>query len=297
MKKYIGIATVVIVLAIALAAITIQGKPDSNSKEISDNGFHGNCAPLPKALDTLYPPIAASPIWLADMIKQGQLFTTIAVDISENNFSNAKTDFKLFKSEYVNNSKLIPEWKDGFKMQPLTSLESAINSGDPVKAMNAYGKVGQVCEDCHVVNMPKVQQKYHWLTSTGERFTDINVTTGTGNVSFTQIMQGLDFGITAIGVDSIRNNQTQAQADFQEFNATFQLLKVTCNNCHTTPRLYYVDSSVQGMVDSLGANISPPNITAIGDLSQAIGMESCFKCHLVHVSGAFAQEIGAKEER
>lgn len=247
--------------------------------------------PLPKSLDNLFPPIASAPIFLLGMLSQGEFFTSIAVDLSENDLQSAMTDFQKFKAQYVSNSKLVPEWTGFFPVYPLDSLEAALNSGNQTKAMIAYANVGQACENCHLVNMPKVQQKYHWKTLSGKDFSDITVG---NNIGFIQVMLGLETNSVAIGVDLKKNQVGKAQTDFQGFNASFQLLKQTCNNCHATPRKYYVDADVQAMIDSLGKALTetPINQTKVDALNQGIGMESCFKCHLVHISGAFAQERG-----
>jgi hypothetical protein len=310
MKKYILSILVVCIFAIVLGEVV--GAADKEKNQVTEInlvnggsiGYGGGAAqyypiisvprllvldmPLPKSMDNLFPPKADKPIWLLGMLDQGEFFTSILVDITANDFNNATIDFKKFKAQYENNSKLVPEFRTYFWMYPLYSLEAAINSGDQTRAMTAYANVGQVCENCHLVNMPKVQQKYHWKTLIGKDFSDIRVG---NNVSFVQVMQGLEFNSVAIGMNLQKNQIGQAQADFEGYNASFQLLKETCKDCHTTPRMYYVDSSVQGMVDGLGQALieTPINQTKIDALTQGIGMESCFKCHLVHVSGAFAQ--------
>ncbi len=166
-------------------------------------------------------------------------------------------------------------------MYPVDSLGAALKSGDQKKVNEAISNLGQVCENCHPVNMPKVQQKYHWKTKDGKTFSEI----------FPQVMQGIDFSINGIVVDVEKNQGDNAKKHFQDFNATFQTLKETCKNCHTTERKYYVDSDVQTIINDMGKALNEPsiNVTKVKVLYQEIGEESCFKCHLVHVPAAFAQ--------
>lgn len=80
-----------------------------------------------------------------------------------------------------------------------------------------------------------------------------------------------------------------ARKNFQAFSARFKALPTNgCVNCHATPRTYFVDASIQGMVDQLGKAVAatPPDAKAIEQLSGAIGNESCLKCHLVHLPAA-----------
>ncbi len=246
---------------------------------------------LPKSLDNLFPPKADRPIWLLGMMAQGTFFTSIATDLSENDLENAKEDFKKFKAQYESNSKLVPEWEGYFLMYPLDSLESALKTGDQNKIMAAYGNMGQVCENCHDVNMPKVQMKYHWKTLDGKKFTEIGVPLANENVSFARLMQLIDANFVGIGADLGQNQIENAKLRFKDFNATFQVMKVTCGNCHATKRKYYIDEDVQTKVDDLGQALteSPIDPDKVGMLSQEIGEESCFKCHLVHVPAALAQ--------
>ncbi|HEY9204284.1 MAG TPA: hypothetical protein VIO58_00050 [Candidatus Methanoperedens sp.] len=246
---------------------------------------------LPKSLDNLFPPKADRPIWLLGMLAQGTYFTSIAADLSENDMANAKEDFKKFKAQYKNNSKLVPEWEGYFPMFPVDSLEAAMKTGDQQKIMAAYGNMGQVCENCHSINMPKVQMKYHWKTLDGKKFTEISVPLSNENVSFSRLMQLIDANFVGVGADLGQNQIENAKLRFKDFNATFQAMKGVCGDCHTTKRKYYIDEDVQTMVDDLGQALaeSPVDPGKAGMLSQEIGEESCFKCHLVHVPAALAQ--------
>jgi len=249
--------------------------------------------PLPGSLDDLFPPKAPGPVWLFNMLELGEHFTGMAVDLSENDMQNAREDFKKFKDKYKEIRKLVPEWSAFLPMYPVNSLEAALKSGNQTKINAAFSNMGQVCSNCHIVNMPRVQQKFHWKTLDGKDFSVISVKdpqTGM-DISFAQVMLAIDAGFVGAGLDVRQGQGDKARMHFQGFNASFQMMKETCKDCHTTERKYYIDASVQSMVDDLGQALheSPINATKIEMLRQGIGMESCFKCHLVHVPAAMAQ--------
>lgn len=243
--------------------------------------------PPPKSLDNLFPPITDRPIFLLHMLELGEHFDAIAVDLFENDFENAAEHFEQFKEEYSETPELVPEWRPFHPMHPVQALESALRSGNQATVMEAYANVGQVCHNCHIVNMPKVQQKYHWRTFDGKTFSEIVIQ----GLEWPRLMQRLSGTLTGIGVDLEENQIDNAKMQFQNFNQTFQMLKGGCGNCHNTERRYFVDAGVQAIVDSLGQalNESPIDPVKAGLLSQRIGMASCFRCHLVHVPAAFAQ--------
>ena len=65
----------------------------------------------------------------------------------------------------------------------------------------------------------------------------------------------------------------------------------TCGTCHSGDVKYYADEGEQGLIEKLGQAVdtSSANPKMAMELMQRIGMAGCFKCHVVHVSGAFAK--------
>ncbi|NJD77168.1 MAG: cytochrome c [Candidatus Methanoperedens sp.] len=299
----IGIFTAALVTALgANDKVWNENEPAGTNENIIDTSAFFPLIPvpdvpvpdvaLPKSLDNLFPPKADRPVWLIGMLAQGTYFASIAADLSENDLENARDDFKKFKAQYKNNSKLVPEWEGFFLMYPADSLEAALKTGDRNKIMAAYGNMGQVCENCHSVNMPKVQMKYHWRTLDGKKFEEISVHLANESISFSRLMQLIDANFVGVGADIGQNQIENARLRFNEFNMTFQAMKGTCGNCHTSKREYYIDEDVQARIDTLGQALSesPVDSNKVGKLSQEIGEESCFKCHLVHVPAALAQK-------
>jgi len=222
------------------------------------------------------------------MFALGGLFSGIASDLAENDLQGARGVFEKFKTEYVKMSKLVPEWKEGYPIKPVEELGAALKSGDRGKVMPAFGKVGGVCHDCHVKYMPLAHQKYHW----GD-FSTIRAKDPLSNeeVPFTRLKQYLDSNFAGIGLNIERGQNEKARKQVQGFNARFQTLKTTCGRCHTGEVKYYTDEGVQGMIDKLGQALENPSADpkVAVELVQRIGMESCFKCHLVHVPAAMAK--------
>lgn len=275
-----------------LTALSI-GLGVSSSQSQEKEGLSAIASPPPNSLDMLYPPKAEQPMFLFSMLGMDMSFTGIAADLFENDLQNAKANFEKFKAQYVEISKLVPEWEKNYPMGPLEDLGTALETGDPGNVMPAFEKVGKICHNCHVVTMAKVQQKYHW----GDfRAIKVKDPLTQEEVNFSSLKRYMATNFVGIGVDVDQGQKENAQKQFQGFNARFQALEETCVSCHDTERKYYIDESVQALVDQLGQALMEPTIDlkVVGELSMGIGHESCFKCHLVHVPAALAKHQWAE---
>jgi cytochrome c556 len=281
------------ILLIALGSTVSQAETKGGAKQKNNPNV---AASPPRSLDAFFPPKAEQPIYLFRKLGLGSFFAGIVADLFENDPQNAKTNFETFKAQYVEISKLVPEWEKDFRIGPVEELGAALETGDRGKIMTAYERVGNLCRDCHIANMIKAHQKYHW----GD-FSAITVTDPLTKeqIDFLQLMRYLDVNYFAIGLDVAQGQKGNAQKQFQGFNTRFQTLKETCGNCHNSERKYYIDEDVQAMIDQLGRTLreSPIDPKKVGTLIQEIGMESCFKCHLVHFPAAFAKAEWAKRKK
>ncbi len=182
-------------------------------------------------------------------------------------------------------------------MGPVDELGEALSSGDQRQVMASFEKVGQVCHDCHVSNMVKVQQKFHWLD-----FREVTIPDPLTNeqVNYAKLMQNIDLNFLGIMVDLQEGQIENALKHFEGFNARFQAMKDTCGDCHgTIERKYYVDDEIQGKIDNLGQALKNPatlNPEQVQGLMMGIGMESCGKCHLVHMPAQFSKYNWEKME-
>jgi len=287
-KLLLQSAAVLTILIFGLASSGSQAQKKGR-REQGKETLKNISAPLPSSLDALFPPNAGQPIYLLKMMELGTSFTGIVVDLFEDDVQNAVANFEKFKSQYFEISKMVPEWEKDYPQGPVEELGVALRIGDQGKIMAAYEKTGNVCHECHVTNMVRVQQKYHW-----QDFGAIKVKDPLTNevVDYRRLMQGLVANFMGIIVDVQEGQRENAQKQFQGFKARFQAMEDNCQECHgTEERKYYVDNSVQDLVAKLGKALKESSIDpkVVETLVQAIGMENCFNCHLVHLPAAYAK--------
>ncbi len=274
------------ILIIAIAVWLTTGQAQQNETSIQESKVQkAAVATLPSSLDTLFPPKAEQPLYLFKMLGLGKRFS--ATSLFENDPEHAKTNFEEFKAQYVEVSKLVPEWEKEYPMDPIEELGASLNTGDHEKVMSAHEKVRKVCHECHVIDMPKAQQKYHWGEPYAIRVKDPLTTE---EVDYSRLMKYLDANFAGISTYAEHGEGEGARRQLQDFNTRFQTMKETCTYCHHTERKYYVDENQQILVAKLkqalsGSSIDPKIVEA---LTQEIGRESCFKCHLVHIPAAYA---------
>lgn len=280
-----------VIIFITVGAVTHY---DDKATRAEESGQRST-ALLPASLDAFYPPQADRPLFTMKMLEMDFPFTGIVVDVLEDDFEKARENFEKFKTLYVELSKLIPEWEHKFPIEPVHELEEALRTGNPGAVMGAMENVGAVCHDCHVPNMVKVQQKYHWPD-----FNMITVQDPLTNdiLDFAMFMRYLNVNFTGIFLNLERGNIENARRYFQGFTARFETLKESCQGCHDTERMYYVDGTIQSQIQKLGQTLDEPTInpqTVMG-LAMDIGKQSCQKCHLVHLPAAFAKKEWKKLE-
>ena len=77
-------------------------------------------------------------------------------------------------------------------------------------------------------------------------------------------------------------------------------MKDACEECHgTEERKYYVDENVQALVDEMKKALNKPSVDSkeVETLARGIGMESCFKCHWVHLPASLVKYQWEKWEK
>ncbi len=276
----------ILVSGLGYSGINAQKKENPTQEVQAPKGMS---ALLPSSLDALYPPEAEQPIFLFKKLGMATSFSGIVSDLMENDPENAQANFARFKAQYAELSELVPEWKGGFPPGPIEELGAALATGDQGKVMAAYEKVGGVCHHCHAANMPKVQHRYEWPDFYSIKITD--PLTGE-EVGFSQLKQYLQTNFGGIIVNIEQGQRENAQRQLQGFNARFQALKEVCLNCHQAEPKYYVDDGVQALVDDIGQTLgeAPVDPKKVEVLWQAIGNESCHKCHLVHSPAALSKQ-------
>ncbi len=247
-------------------------------------------APPPRTLDAMYPPNTEQPEYQLRMMEMEIPMAGILVDLHEDDMDNAKANFESFRIKYGEVAKLIPEWESKYPLEPVENLGKALQSGEKERVMAAFSELGKVCMDCHIETMAKVQHKYYWMD-----FREIRTKDPLTNeeVSFPTFKQFLNASFFGIVVDLQEGQMGNALKQFEGFNARFQSLRDTCEDCHgTSERKYYVDESVQDDINMLGHALKDPaslNAEQLQGLIMSIGIESCGKCHLAHVPAAFTK--------
>jgi len=276
-----------------VALVLVMGCATDQSKEIAQlrqevSDLKVLAGPPPTSLDTLYPPEADAPVYQIKMFEMEAPFTGIAIETGKGNFELAKAYFERFRTQYLEVSKMVPEWEKEYPLEPVEQLGASLETGEQDKIMAAFGAVAGACNDCHFLNMPKVQQKYHWEDCSGIMVSD-PVTKE--NVKYSQFMVNLNVSFVGIGLELEQGQPDNALKHFEALNSRYQTLKETCGACHQTEREYYVDDNVQALINTLGATLrtSSPDTNSVRTLSQQIGMESCMKCHWLHIPATYAK--------
>ena len=140
-------------------------------------------------------------------------------------------------------------------------------------------------------------QQYHF-----KNFDDVKVTDPVSNKELafgdymTAIAGTFESSLTSLGA----GNQANAGKSWGDFTAQYKALSENaCKECHSDPvtqqeipRKYFVDADSMAVLDQMGKALSatPPDGTAVGNLSGAIGNGICFNCHLVHLPAQQAKD-------
>lgn len=272
------------------AALFLGSLTGDDLKEITGvNNTYTEIPYPPESMDAYYPPISEQPVFAFAMLGMEMQFTGIAVNLLEKDFENANKSYEKFKEQYVQVSKLVPEWESNFTMEPVEELGKSLQSADAGKIFASIDAVGKVCGNCHMKYVIPVQYKYHWRD-----FDAINVSdqVTNENTDFLNLMRRISLNFTGIGVNLQEGQVENANNHFNEFKSRFFSMKATCTHCHKTPRKYYVDEEVRNMIDDLGKALNAKSIDfkLIEELSIKIGEESCEKCHLVHMPAAITKQ-------
>ncbi len=276
--------------AVFVGGLVVAGSAFPDAARSAGHSFaaHAAGARVPATLDAFYPPAVERPVYLFQMLSLDEAFAGIVVDLSEDDLTGAKDNYELFRARYAEVRALVPEWESYYPMEPVERLGEAFAAGSPDGLMAAFGKVGQTCHHCHQSTMVPVQQRYHW----GD-FGDLELEDPLRReaIAFSQFKQSLSANLTGIRVDLRQGQPENALRQFDAFKARFAALSESCLHCHERDDLPFTDREVQRTVEQLGQVLreSQPSSEATARLIQAIGEESCSKCHLVHVPAAVAR--------
>ncbi len=280
--------TIIIPVAVLIVAIGGIWFAESGSKNGGDSqGMM--LTPLPKSLDQYYPD-GGSPILLLKMLDMVDAFDDTTVNLQENDLVNAKNSFNKFSGEYDNVSKMVPEWSGYFDKSLVANIGSDIDNKNVPKAFDDIGKLGETCDKCHREIKPQVWAKYYW-----KDFGSINVTTVNPNEPAAPWHDAMEKYLAPNFEGMITNlnegKQDAANQSFENFRTMLLNFKQACSNCHTTEPKYFISDDIMAMVNQTGDYVKSGNITGVEQNVQIIGMESCYKCHVLHQPAQMMKDI------
>ena len=292
-----GLAITTLFLVLLTAAGCSSNQAELAKLKADNQQLKEIAGPPPSSLDQYFPPKAQSPVYLVEMFNLAGPFGGIGADLQGGDMAGVKNNFNAFKAQYDKVAKMVPEWTSQFPSASVDDLGKAIDSGNPAQIGPAMGKVGEVCGSCHLVNMVKVQQQYHW-----KNFDEIKVTDPISNkeLDFLEYMTAME-GTFGGAMNSLAKGQMdKAVQNWQAFQTQYETLgKEGCKQCHVDPvtqkeipRKDFVDADSVALIDQLGKALAatPPDASAVQNLSGAIGNEICLKCHWVHFPAQYEKD-------
>jgi len=276
MKKItIAIVVLFIVWSSIVWAVASEWK---NSENTTKSAVVLN--PIPKSLDTSYP-AGNPPIYLKKMFDMATPMEAIAINAQEGDWTNANISFQAFSAEYINNSKLVPEWEHYFDMGIVKNIGNDIDAKSPAVFAD-IGSLGQSCEKCHTENKFQVWVQYNW-----KNFDKINVNTTNPAepiVPWTDAMEKyLAPSFDGMPINLAEGKRDAANQSFDAFRAQLLNFKDACKECHgDVERKYFGDNDTIAIVDQLGVQVKAGNLAGVGPFMGQIGNDVCYKCHVIH---------------
>ncbi len=247
---------------------------------------------LPPVLDKIYNgSVPETPInsYMIEMFKLADPFMGITTDVQQGDMKNATANFNQFKAQYQNVSKMVPQWQGYWDINLVNQLGKDLNDNNKQAVFQDVGKIGEGCAKCHANEMPQVWAKYYWRD-----FDTVNVSTPEGNLSWNDAMtKYLDSGYSGIGSNIREGKQQDAMNSFNLYKSMLLNFKQACNDCHNTPRYYFVSDDVMAKVDQMGEDIQAGKLADAETIRQQLG-DTCFRCHVLHMP---AQDMKDKMEK
>ena len=280
MKKQLLVPIIILVLT-GSAALLYMGSSTAKTVELKNDNGPKELAwarPLPESLDRWYDD---QPIYLFKMFELGGLLMGVLVNTQQDDMANAKIAYQIFSSEYKNNSRMVPEWKEYYDIQAVNKVGDALETGDRNKTLASIEVVFQKCISCHTAEKTKVFAKYHWKDFNDVKMRTINPEqpeTSWTEAKAKYLVMGFDGTI----VNARENQQETANKSFQQFKVMFKFMNDSCYSCHDTERKYYVSEDVMNLINRAEEQIISNDLMNASSTMEQIGMISCYECHVTH---------------
>ncbi len=248
----------------------------------------------PESVGKYYPPKSQKWEFLSKMHNMSTYFYGINLNINDGKWDRALEWAKKLKKEYVETSKMVPEWKDYFKPKLADNLIKAVQSKNVDSVLDASRKLGQTCAKCHADNEIAVKLVYHFPSFESIKIEDpiefMEMDTG-------KYMKKMTNSLKALKIYLMQGDMEGAQQAGEEFVERAKALKGMCSKCHTskisveaiTGKDY--SASLDKISNALASD--KPNKDEIFKALSQVGM-SCAKCHNVHLVPAMVREAFEK---
>jgi hypothetical protein len=291
---------VTLFLLLCLPGFIIFGLHGNNSTSANDKQEHGvyKIKLPPKSLDQYYQKQPSD--FLMAMFGVLGPMGAMETHLKDGNMDKAKENFAAFKTEYYKLSKMVPEWEKHFPSEPMDNLEKALDSRDYGKIDPAIQGVGKTCADCHQEHRPEVWYKYQW-----KDFETIKIPDPVSGKSlgFEEYMFGLHHSFaetsTYLSEEKAGGKFDRTIAALSNLQKRVEGLNEGCKECHgkEDKRKYFTSSDVIDLLSMAGNELkkTQPNMDKVAKGVQGAGMESCYKCHLVHIPAANIHRAWGKE--
>lgn len=232
----------------------------------------------PRSLHNYY---SEYPMYLVNMFDLGGSMMGIVVNLQQNDTENVKASFNRFSKLYKDTSNMVPEWNGYFDVGAVDKLGGALESGNPEIVFQALENVGKTCNSCHKAEKPAVWAKYYW-----KDFRDITMETGDPQepeLPFAAAKMKYMAPAFDGTIVNIKEGQKKEAADsWNRFNIMFSNLEKACLRCHSESPRYFVSEDIKSMISDVGKQITAGDLDSASNTMQQIGIESCYKCHMVH---------------
>lgn len=253
----------------------------------------------PKSMDQYYPDGKPS-AWLAAMFAMEGPLGEVGVHLQDKDTTKAKAAFQKFKTEYSKVAKMVPEWSSYFAAKPLADLETALNGVDAAKIGAAMGTMGKVCGSCHTETQPAVWYRYGYKDIETIKITNPLTTKSEDWHAYMTSLAGTFGAVSTYMGDeaAAKAGFTKTKAAVASFKKVFLGLREGCKDCHgkTDTRKYYVSDDVVALITKVETELAKttPDVAQIGKDLQAVGSQSCYRCHVLHIPAAAAKEEWAE---
>ncbi|VVB96067.1 Cytochrome C' [uncultured archaeon] len=277
MKNRLVIAVAIVLIISGLLVVSGKMMKSERSNAISNMAI-----PLPDSLDNWFETKTpwGQPLYLFRMYELGGPMMGVLVNTQQDDMTNAKISYQIFKNEYRNSSKMVPEWRRYYDLEAVDKVGNALEAGDKNQILASMDVVFQTCAKCHVATKTKVFAKYNWKDLKDVKMKTVNPEQPEApwtEAKAKYLVTGFDGTI----VNARENQQEAANKSFQQFKTMFLYMKDACSSCHDTERRYYVSDDVMALVSKAEGEISSGDLTSASNTMQQIG-GACFDCHQTH---------------